>query len=148
VKVLKQSLPAADRPAAKMLWSYVIPKSKPWLTAVIDARDRFNHFIGGDVVAEQFMVYAIKNRESGIVELRRPMWSPDQTVRAFMEVTWENLIRFFEDFIFACLSMRLHKGLALFHGPVQPGANVSPWMVTTEEERDRVVTSMPGWVKV
>ena len=116
VKALKQNLPGADRSRAKFLADYVIQKSKPWLTAVIEARDRFNHLIGGTVVPEQFMVYAVKNAESGIVELRRPMWSPDQSVRAFMEVVWDNLIRFFEDFTFGCLQMRLRERLTLFHG--------------------------------
>ena len=89
----------------------------------------------------------VKNAESGIVELRRPMWSPEQTVRAFMEVVWDNLIRFFEDLTFGCLHMRLREGLALFHGPSQPGSNVSPWRVTTDEVRERVTRS-PGWIKV
>ena len=93
------------------------------------------------------MVYAIKNPDSGIVELRRPMWSPDQTVRAFMGVVWENLIRFFEDFTFGCLHMRLREGMALFHGLSQPGSNVSPWKLTTEEMRDRI-TRLQGWTRV
>src|SRR5439155_25536216 len=79
VKALKQNLPGADRSRAKFLADYVIQKSKPWLTAVIEARDRFNHLIGGTVVPEQFMVYPVKNARSGIVELRRPMWSLDQS---------------------------------------------------------------------
>ncbi len=146
VKALKQNLPGADRSRAKFLADYVIQKSKPWLTAVIEARDRFNHLIGGTVVPEQFMVYAVKNAESGIVELRRPMWSPDQSVRAFMEVVWDNLIRFFEDFTFGCLQMRLRERLTLFHGLSQPGSNVSPWKLTTEEVMERVTRS-PGWIK-
>src|SRR5439155_6127913 len=146
-KALRENLSGAERPHAKMLVDHVIGKSQPWLTDVIQARDRFNHLIGGPVVPEQFMVYPVTNKESGIVKIRRPMWSPDQTVRAFMEIIWNNLIRFFEDFIFGCLAMRLRPELTLFHGPTEPGSNVSPWRVATKEEMERV-TRMPGWVKV
>jgi hypothetical protein len=146
-RALKQNLPSSDRSHARFLADHVIKKNQPWLVAVIEARDQFNHLIGAPLVAERFMVFAAKSKESGLLEVRRPMWSPDQSARAFMDVVWVNLVRFFETFTFGCINMRLRPGLAFFHGPDPgPGSNVSPWRLTTTEEMERV-TKGPGWTK-
>ncbi len=102
----------------------------------------------GEVPPEMFMVVAAPAAEgSPIIQVHRPMWAEGQTVREFMGVTWENLIRLVEDFVISFLVFRLKPGLALYHGKVTPGSGESPWRVATIEERDREI-ARPGWTEL
>jgi len=56
-------------------------------------------------------------------------------------------IRLFEDFVMMSLYFRFRPELALFHGSVPTGLAESPWKVTSDADRERVV-SQPGWSKV
>ena len=65
-----------------------------------------------------------------------------------MEVVWENLVRLFEDFVMMTLFFEFKPEYALFHGNMPPpGSPVSPWRVTTDEER-KIVTAQPGWTLI
>jgi hypothetical protein len=45
------------------------------------------------------------------------------------------------------LYFRFRPEFALFHGSVPTGSAESPWKVTSDADRERVV-SQPGWSKV
>lgn len=118
-------------------------KSKDWLDATITARDKINHFIDGGIPFEQFSVY--RNPETG--ELSRPMWSEDQSISSFLDVIWNNLFRFCEDFTAMVIFVRRKPGLTLYHGPEDLTSIQSPWRMVPEAVFDEV-TKQPGWVKM
>ena len=144
IVALKKNMPAAKRKVARGIAAFVVERHQPWLTDVITARDRLNHMIGEPVAFEEFMVYPGIASGSSVIQVHRPRWSPQQTVREMMDAVWENHIRLFEDFIMTFLYLRFRQEFALFHGVVDPGASTSPWRVTSNEETERVV-SQPGW---
>lgn len=142
IQALRNNVPDDKKKGAEAIIQLIIKQHQPWLTNVIDARDKLNHMIGEPVEQEEFMVF--KMIKDGAEVIRRPRWSPDQTVRAFMDAAWQNLLRLFEDFIAMLIWLRLKEGLCLFRGPVPEGSSQSPWRVTTEAVR-REVTARPGW---
>ncbi len=147
IAALKQNLPAGKRHIGRGIAKFVVKHHQPWLTGVIDARDRLNHMIGEPVSLDEFMVYPGVAAGSTVIQIHRPRWSPDQTVREMMEAVWEMHIRLFEDFVMMSLYFRFRPELALFHGSFPTGSAESPWKVTSDADRERVV-SQPGWSKV
>lgn len=146
VQALENNLPKEKKKAGKFIIEMVIRKSQPWLEDVIKARDRVNHCIGDPIELDNFMVFKYVAL-NGTEMIKKPLWSPQQTVSDAMPLIWDNLIRFFEDFIISFLYMRFKPELCLFKGTSQTGSNRSPWQVTTVEARDRVV-SQAGWTKM
>lgn len=148
IRALAQQIPREKKQIGKGVAELIVKKHQPWLQDVITARDRVNYLIGGEVAPEMFMVFAAPAREaSSILQIHRPMWSAEQTVREFMAVVWGNLLRLVEDFVISFLVFRLQEGWALYHGEVERGSARSPWRVATIEERDRVV-ARPGWQRL
>jgi hypothetical protein len=143
----RTTCPRTSVGSGKGIAELIIRKHRPWLEEVIKARDRVNHLIGVPIRIEEFMVFEARSPDSPIIQIHRPRWSPDQTVREFMDVVWENLIRLFEDFVISCLMFRFKEGFVLFHGTTERSSPKSPWRVTTKAERDRTV-SQPGWTEL
>lgn len=144
IKALENNVPTDKKKIGKGIAVLIIKKHQPWLTQVISARDRLNHMLGEPVAPEVFMVFAAPREGSTLLEIRRPMWSADQSVRDFIQVIWANLIRLVEDFIVSFLCFKLKPNFVLFRGPTEKGSARSPWVLTTEKERARV-TARPGW---
>lgn len=144
ISALENNVPRDKRKTGKAIAAYIIKKHQPWLRQVIEARDKLNHMLGQPVAPEAFMIFAAPREGSGLLEVRRPMWSSDQPVRDFIQIVWDNLIRLVEDFIITFISFRLPPELALFHGPAERGSAESPWRVTTVQEMRRIV-AQPGW---
>lgn len=144
IRALENNVPTEKKRIGRGIARLIIEKHRPWLNAVIDARDRLNHMIGEPVAPEAFMIYAAQREGSSILEIRRPIWSAEQSVREFMAVIWENFVRLVEDFVISFLLFRFKPGLVLYRGSVERGSANSPWAVTTIEERNRVV-ARPGW---
>ncbi len=101
---------------------FVVKHHQPWLTGVIDARNRLNHMIGEPVSLDEFLVYPGVAAGSTVIQIHRPRWSTDQTVREMMEAVWEMHIRLFEDFVMMSLYFRFRPEFWLFHGSVPTGS--------------------------
>jgi len=142
IQALRNNVPDDKKKGSEAIIHLIIKQHQPWLTDVINARDKLNHLIGEPIEQEEFMVF--KRIKDGAEVIHRPRWSPDQTVRVFMDVTWQNLLCLFEDFIVMLIGLRLKQGLCLFRGSVPEGSSRSPWGVTTETVM-REVTAGPGW---
>ena len=147
IAALKQNLPKEKRHIGRGIAKFVVRHHQPWLATVIDARDRMNHMIGEPVSLDEFMVYPGVDPGSAVIQVHRPRWSPGQTVREMMDVGWDNHIRLFEDFVMMSMYFRFRLEFALYHGSVSPGSSESPWKITSDADRERVV-SQPGWSKV
>jgi hypothetical protein len=146
IAVLK-NLPAGKRHVGRSIAKFIVRNHQPWLAGVIDARDRLNHMIGQPLALEEFMICPVVSDGSSVIQIHRPRWSPQQTVREMMDAVWENHIRLFEDFVMMSLYFRFRAGFALFHGSTPAGSAESPWKVTSEGEMERTVTQ-PGWNRV
>ncbi|GEM_PF-1581623 len=134
-----QNLPPPKQKYGKGVAEFFIKNHQPWLESAIKARDVINHMLGGEIDPEGFMVFAAPGKDSPILQIRRPMWSEDQTIRGYMTVIWQNLLKLVEDFVISSLGFRLKPGLTLYHGSVAPDSAESPWHVTTLEARDKIL---------
>ena len=143
IKALRHNVPGEDRPAAKAA-ALIIENAEKWLKATIDARDKINHFIDGGINFEHFSVHLLK--DEAVELLKVPMWSPQQPIRDFLSVVWENLFMLCEDFTATLLGARLRPEFAFFHGRPCSGSLESPWKVTSREQMEKE-TSKPGWRK-
>ncbi len=143
IKALRRSVPKEKLGCTNNAVFY-IKRNQPWIAATVEARDKINHFVSGGIDFKFFSVFP--REEGGKRTVRVPMWSPDQTVRQFMEAIWENLFRLCEDLVAAFLFFRIHIGLVLFHGDSPIGSPQSPWVVTTQDVM-QVETAKPGWVR-
>jgi hypothetical protein len=142
LRVLKHNLPEEHKNTAIAFEKVIFEHHRPWLKEVIKLRDRANHYLEGGISTNAFSVY----REGD--EIKVPMFTNDQTVAQLMEIFWQNLFVFVEDFVALSLTFRLDTQLALlFRGRPTFETSESPWKVTTKAMRDSVIKN-PGWQKL
>lgn len=132
VKMLKSALPRDQQHTFPAFKDVVLSKHSENLEMLINARDKLNHYIEGGLDYRNFSVFGIKER--GVIILRVPMWSQDQTILEFMKVSFGGLISLCEVFMSFFLSYFKKQGLVIFHNPVDPESATSPLKVITEEE--------------
>lgn len=114
----------------------LVQKHALWLEALIAARDRANHFQEGGLDAQYFAVFAQKARD-GATKVTVPMWSPEESVNAFITQVWPNFFAFCEDFVATAMVMRIREDLSLVRLPgkhPEGDETVSPWRVIPVEE--------------
>jgi hypothetical protein len=141
IRVLKNCVANERKGTVKSL-IYFIRSNQSWLEPVIEARDRINHMIGNSILGlDNFIVRENKPTDSSILEIRRPLWSNDQTIHDFMETVWENLLRFCENFIAGSISLRFRPGLGLLGRRVPPGSRQPAWRAVLESEMEEVIRS-------
>lgn len=143
LRALRRNVGKQHKPFAAGIEKMVFERSKDWLEDTITARDKINHYIDGGIPFENFSVY--RNPVTG--ELHRPMWSDDQSISAYLEVIWNNLFFFTEDFTTMIIFFRRKPGYTLFHGPTTIDSIESPWRMPPEAVFDEV-TKRPGWIKL
>ena len=105
VRKLLRNLPKQYHSKAAGINTVLLQKQKDWLHLVIEARDKQNHFIDGGIPFEYFGVFW--DRSKPIAIIHTPRWSNDQSVTEFMDVIWNNLFRFCEDFVAQFLFFRV-----------------------------------------
>ena len=146
IRAFRQNSPGWFRPFATAICEG-IERRQQWLDALIEARDRLNHFQRGGIDPDFFVVFALKEKEK--IMVRVPQWSEEQTVGDFMETSFFNLFHFAEDFIGCMYFSKIHRELSAFHGPfTNPIEAKSTWSVTTYEEMMRHVEGNDAWTYV
>lgn len=132
IKALKNNTPAKLKTFAPSLQK-LIEDHQIWLTEIISARDRINHFIDGGINFESFVV--TYQRSDKVERLIVPKWSDSQSISELMEVVWMNLIRFAEDFSMLSIGMRVKREYVFIKTPLLKGTNPtrSPWRVENIE---------------
>jgi hypothetical protein len=144
IRALQNNVPKEHKAMANFAILF-INQSSPWVEKTIEARDKINHFIDGGINFEYFTVLAFNNDGKDILQI--PMWSNEQSIRNFMEVTWVNLFRLCEDFVGSLIGFKIKSGYAFFHGAGGIDTAQSPWHITTKDKMHEMV-SKPGWGKV
>ena len=134
LKVLENNLPADLKQRANGFREVVFQKHANWLKETIRARDKINHFLDGGLRFEDFTVFLAANDQAKKIHV--PMWSTDQTVSTFMEITWGNLIVLSEDFIAFFVSLKLKKDLTLLRVGVERGSHRTPWRLCSKKEAE------------
>ena len=114
VRKLLKNLPRQYHATAAGINTVLLEKHKDWLKLVIEARDKQNHFIDGGIPFEHFGVFW--DRSKPIAVIHTPGWSNDQAVTEFMDVVWNNLFRFCEDFVAEFLLFGLSQTLSCSTG--------------------------------
>jgi hypothetical protein len=132
VRMLKSAIPQSERHTIPAFEQLVLSKHKENLDMIITARDRMNHYIEGGLDYRNFSVFGRKQR--GVITVRVPMWSEDQTIVDFMRVAFGSLIALCETFIAFFLGYFLKPGLVVFHNPVAAESATSPLSIITEAE--------------
>ncbi len=135
IRKLLKNLPRQYHSKAAGINTVLFQKHKDWLHLVIEARDKQNHFIDGGIPFEYFGVFW--DRSKPIAIIHTPRWSNDQSVTEFMDVIWNNLFRFCEDFVAEFLFFRVKPGLVFFHGFDDISSPESPWKVVSQAEMDK-----------
>jgi hypothetical protein len=135
IRKLLKNLPRQYHSKAAGINTVLLQKHKDWLHLVIEARDKQNHFIDGGIPFEYFGVFW--DRSKPIAMIHTPRWSNDQSVTEFMDVIWNNLFRFCEDFVAQFLFFRVKPGLVFFHGLDDISSPESPWKVVSRAEMDK-----------
>jgi hypothetical protein len=97
VRMLKSAIPRSEQHTIPAFEKLIFEKHKEDLEMIIEARDRVNHYIEGGLDYRNFSVFGQKR--SGIITLRVPMWSADQSIVDMMQITFGNLISLCENFI-------------------------------------------------
>lgn len=98
-----------------------------WLTAVIESRDRMNHYMHGGLSPLHFLV-ALMIQADGTEKLYRPTFSPNRPVKEEMEVIFKSLLDFLEFFIGIALAPRM-SGYAVKFKRSDDGT-MPQWQVT------------------
>jgi len=75
---------------------------KGWLDAIIDARNRVNHYQSGGLKIQNFAVGRDADGTIGV-----PRWSDVQTLRDAMEASWTKLFAFTEFFVVYAINFRM-----------------------------------------
>jgi hypothetical protein len=134
---LKRNTGRQHEGRVRMMEVRLFEKHKPWLEAVIDARDRVNHYLGGGIKIQTFAVF---RRPDGTVEV--PMWSTQQRLADMMDGTWGLFLNFVEDFIAMAMYFRIpdDKYSILWKG-VPADSSSSPWHLVRRELTDALVES-------
>ena len=138
-KALENNIPKKHKKQVKHMKKMLLDRNAVWLGDIITVRDKINHFIEGSVPFEYFGVHRLPDES-----IKVPMWSSDQKLSAALEVVWDNLIKFTEDFIAMFLFLRHKPGLVLYHGPEVKGSARLRWVIATEEEMDAAL-AQGGW---
>lgn len=81
--------------------------NKKWLSVVIESRDQVNHGIAGGMKIQRFQV---SRNQDGTVQM--PMWNNEQSMVEAMEMVWQNLFLYIEDFIALALNFRIKDGFS------------------------------------
>jgi hypothetical protein len=116
LKLLRNVLPKEKKHFADDFEQAIFAPHKADIERIVDARDKINHYIEGGVPYEQFAV--IGTREKGTVTYQVPMWNQEQTMDDFMEIAFNNHLRFCETFIAFFLVFHLKPGLCFMYEPV------------------------------
>lgn len=137
IRALQKNMPRKWAGQAKILEKSIIGKHTPWLKSTIEARDKINHFLRGGISLDNFIVYKSKV-VSSLNEnmLYLPMWTPDVSIRRYMEVTWWNLFSLAEQFIAVFITLKLKSDYGFAHVPVEQGSTESPVVIMTIENYD------------
>ena len=107
IQVLKWNVsgnPPSKKNAAALLVKH-IENNQEWLTGMIEARDRMNHFMKGGMSPMAFGVALIIERD-GVQTLHRPRMNPDQIVKDVMTTVMNNLLEFIEYFLGISIAAR------------------------------------------
>lgn len=140
VNAMRRNLPREQQKMVEGIVKILFEQRKDWLTWSIHARDKVNHFLDGGVPFEYFAVTKVGYPP----QIRVPMWSNEQTIESFMEISWHNLFTFVEDFIATFLYFRFEKGKTLFHGSSEFPSPISPWVLRSQDDME-LATKGPGW---
>ena len=92
-KKVAKALDNLPKPYKKQSRGYktlLFVNQQDWLTDTIHARDKINHYLEGGINFQNFTVYKDASSENIYV----PMWSDDQKISEFMDITWSNLFRY------------------------------------------------------
>ena len=142
LRAVSGCLSAGDRRQMVPYMDRVLQEHRPWLTQVIAARDRTNHFLDGGIPYEQFLVRKIRrNHVEGVYV---PMWNDSQQMVEAMEAVWGRLVSLAEDFCGGFLNLRLRPELGLFHASVPDGVPQTVWRLVNRTEMDALVRGS-GW---
>lgn len=143
IKALENNVPKKHKAEVEGIKEMFLKRNETWLRDFIEVRDRVNHFVEGGLPLEKFGVNRLPDGSITV-----PMWHVNQPVVDAMDIIWNNLLRFSEDFVAAFLYFRRKPGLVLFHGPEPDDPTRSPWVVTTEEVMQRELSANPDkWRK-
>lgn len=125
-KTIGKCFPVKFRPIGQALILH-IEDNEFWLKEIIAARDKITHFLDGGISYENFTVFIKKNGNDE--KLIFPTWAPQQTIKQLMEVVWNNLLFFSEDFSHLSLLLRCRKENTLFKSKhsTDTSPSVSPW---------------------
>lgn len=140
LSALKRNTGKQHEGRVRMMEVRLFEAHKPWLEAVIDARDRVNHYLGGGIKIQTFAVF---RRPDGTIEV--PMWSAEQRLADMMNATWGLLLNFVEDFIAMALYFRIpdDKYSILWKG-VPADSPRSPWHLVRRALTDALIESEQG----
>jgi hypothetical protein len=116
IKLLRNVLPKEKKNFADDFEQAIFAPHKADIEQIVDARDKINHYIEGGIPYQQFTVIGI--REKGTVTHQVPMWNQEQTMFDFMEIAFNNHVRFCETFIAFFLVFHLKPDLCFMHEPV------------------------------
>jgi len=84
LRALERNIPNQYKVGAEGIAEQIRKHHLQWLSIVVDARDRLNHLLDGDVSFEDFSV--AYNRKTN--EVHVPRWTADMTYLKFMETIW------------------------------------------------------------
>jgi hypothetical protein len=123
----------------------VIEAHKAWLEDTINARDRINHMQEGGIdPAEVFALWPIKDAK-GTISVRVPTWFGQQTVREFLQVSWERLFAICEDFVCMSIAMGLPDEIAFVRNKGFDVRSVdSPWVLADRKAVEADAAKDPG----
>lgn len=127
---LKNNFPAKYANTVPLI-EMCITEHKAWLQMAIEARDMINHYIqGGLDIKSTIVAKTTINGEEGIIV---PMWADDLTLRAYLEIVWNNLVLLVEQFTIGFLSARFKPGLGFISNPEPRGSIISPIQVMPDK---------------
>lgn len=137
IRALQRNMPRKWAGQAKILEESIIRKHTPWLESTIEARDKINHFLRGGISLDNFIVHksnVVSSLNENIIYV--PMWTPDVTIRRYMEVTWWNLFSLIEQFIAVFITLKLKSDYGFAHVPGEPCSTESPVVIMSIENYD------------
>jgi hypothetical protein len=105
IKILKSNVPGDAKKGAKELIRF-IGDNQEWLTLMIDARDRMNHFSHGGIPVMSFGVACIIEQD-GVKKIHRPQMNLTQTVKEVMDMLLDNVLHFVEYFLGIAICVRM-----------------------------------------
>lgn len=131
LQALKGCAPEKYDGQVSVIERHLFGDHQKWLDMTIEARDRITHYQRGGVPPEAFGVYVDTDNS-----VRLPEWSTDQTVEQFMEVVWQALVFYVEDFVALFLSLRLRPGTVFVRKNFDPVSPDTPWLAMPHQVAD------------